>query len=393
MIPVPPGHRITADGIRLPQHGPPVCVLTPNRKTPSETFIQGLVESLPATVELVYGGCETRAATNKPIAPLWVRGACFAARRLKLRSAADAMRIWSLERFLRDFGIRVALAEYGPVGLYVLESALRAGVPLVVRFHGFDAYHQGTLEGAGRSYPRLFRHCAAIVAVSQDMARQLVALGAPREKVHAIPCGVDTRIFEGGRPDAAPPHFVFVGRLVPKKAPLLALQAFRKVLDACPEARLRMLGEGELMQACLHSVSALGMGHAVDLPGACTPQAVLAALRAARAFVLPSMRAQGGDSEGTPVSILEASSVGLPVVSTRHGGIPDAVQDGRTGFLAEEGDVSGLADRMIELARRSDLAASLGACGREHMRSTYPHDRCVRRMWEVLEGAMEETRC
>jgi colanic acid/amylovoran biosynthesis glycosyltransferase len=85
----------------------------------------------------------------------------------------------------------------------------------------------------------------------------------------------------------------------------------------------------------------------------------------------PSVTAWNGDEEGTPTVLMEASATGIPVVSTRHSGIPDIVLDGQTGFLVPEHDVRGLADRIGELARRPELRAEMGAAGRRHIERTF----------------------
>ena len=111
----------------------------------------------------------------------------------------------------------VVLAEYGPTGASVIDSCLEADVPLVVHFHGFDAYDRKALDKYGPRYQRMFAAAAAIVAVSRDMERQLLALGAPREKLFYSPYGVDTKLFSGAKPAYSPPIFWLLGALWRKR--------------------------------------------------------------------------------------------------------------------------------------------------------------------------------
>jgi glycosyltransferase involved in cell wall biosynthesis len=115
-------------------------------------------------------------------------------------------------------------------------------------------------------------------------------------------------------------------------------------------------------------------------------------MRRARCFVQHSLRAADGDSEGTPVAILEASSCGLPVVSTLHAGIIEAVRDGESGFLVDEGDVDGMAAHMLRLVREPELAAKMGAAGRQHIEANYSSDKSLGRLRLVLQEAARKAR-
>ena len=111
-------------------------------------------------------------------------------------------------------------------------------------------------------------------------------------------------------------------------------------------------------------------------------------MEGARAFVQHSMTAPSGDSEGIPVAILEAGASGLPVIATRHAGIPEAVVDGETGYLVGEGDVNAMASRMRQLALEPELAGRLGARARAHVREHFRLSDTLVQLWGVLQLAM-----
>jgi glycosyltransferase involved in cell wall biosynthesis len=301
--------------------------------------------------------------------------------RLDLRSRYVA---WSLHRA----GVDVVLAEYGTTASSLVRSCGLARVPLVAHFHGHDAYEEEILATYGQRYRDLFRGCAAVIAVSRDMALQLERLGAPPAKIVLNAYGVDGALFFGARPEESPPQFVAVGRFVDKKAPHLTILAFERVLRAVPGARLSMIGDGPLLESCRNLVTALGMDGAVRLMGVRPPADVAEALRGGRCFVQHSLRTTGGDSEGTPVAILEAGATGLPVVSTRHGGIPDVVVDGVTGVLVEERDVDGMGAAMARLAASPSTAARMGHANRERIVAEFSMDQSLSRLREVLQRAI-----
>jgi colanic acid/amylovoran biosynthesis glycosyltransferase len=210
------------------------------------------------------------------------------------------------------------------------------------------------------------------------------ARGAPRERILLNPCGVDLAGFPPGDAAGAPPHFLAAGRFVGKKGPVYTLLAFRRLLERAPEARLTMLGEGEMRSACEQLAAALGLAARVDFPGAYAHGELAARLRRSRAFVQHSLRQPDGDSEGTPVALLEAAASGVPAVSTRHAGIPQAVVDGEGGLLCDEGDVEAMADAMVQLALDPGLAGAMGRRAREHVAARYAIDLRLGRLGELL---------
>jgi glycosyltransferase involved in cell wall biosynthesis len=153
-----------------------------------------------------------------------------------------------------------------------------------------------------------------------------------------------------------------------------------------------MIGDGDLLESSRQIVRALGISENVEFAGPLTPADVAATMRNARAFVQHSLRTTDGDSEGTPVALLEAGACGLPVVSTRHAGIKDVVCEGETGFLVDEGDIDSMAEYMIRLAENPGLAAGLGRRFRQHVVANFSLNDSIERLWKILQCAIK-TKC
>jgi glycosyltransferase involved in cell wall biosynthesis len=255
---------------------------------------------------------------------------------------------------------------------------------MVVHFHGFDVYARAMLDRYGARYGQMFDRAAALIAPSRAMQEALLALGAPAEKTHYVPCGVDLDRFRAGAPDQSPPTFLAVGRFVEKKAPQLTIAAFASVRDLHPEAQLRMIGDGRLRGPCEDLAQGLGVGDAVTFLGWQPHDVVAEEMRGARAFVQHSLVASDGNSEATPQSILEASASGLPVVATRHAGIPEGVAERETGFLVDERDVEGMARHMARLVADPALAAELGRAGRRRVEEHFSIDSSIARLWGII---------
>lgn len=384
------GVRVARPGWLLPCTGPRLCVVQPNADSYSESFIRAHLERLPASVRVLYDGWFPRLCDDgRLLVPPPLGLARRNLRRLPAfaRGAVGLVGDGALAAFLRRARFEVVLAEYGPTAAEVARACRWAGVPLVVHFHGMDAFQRQLLRHYGAGYRLLFAEAAALVVVSRAMERRLLELGAPPERLHCLPYGVDLRRFARGTPAAAPPQFLAVGRFVEKKGPHLTLLAFARVRAACPDARLVMVGDGPLLGPCRQLAAALGIADAVQFLGPRAHGEVARLMGAARAFVQHSQTASDGDAEGTPVAILEAAAAGLPVVATRHGGIVDAVVEGETGLLVDEGDVAAMAERMRALAEAPELAARLGRAARARAEAHYSQEVALARLWALIAAA------
>src|SRR6266508_4239503 len=315
-----------------------ISVVTPYLPAVSETFILGHIEGLPAKVVLVYGWPPS--VHGRPVLSTARRGAH---KLWRMVSGEDLDRVTTTAyvKAFRRYRVAAVLAEYGTTGVLVVDACRQLGIPLIVHFHGFDASVHAILKENAERYRIMFREAAAVIVVSRLMQRKLISLGAPAEKVHYNPCGVDCREFADADPAAAPPVFIGAGRFIEKKAPDLTLQAFAEV-------------------------------------------------RRARCFVQHSVEAPSGDSEGTPVSVLEAGASGLPVVSTRHAGIADAVAEDETGFLVDEHDVAGMASHMLRLATDPALAGKLGRAARRRIQESFSRDKSLGRLWTIIESSIPD---
>ncbi|HEU4794526.1 MAG TPA: glycosyltransferase, partial [Pyrinomonadaceae bacterium] len=357
----------------------------------SQTFIQAHRENLPARVANLYvQNYETFADDNGPLVKPEIPGRLARAiLRRSLNLDAQHFQQHALRSFFRRNRVDAVLAEFGPTATLVMDVCNYMDIPLIAHFHGFDAYRHSTLESYGKRYQQLFETAAAIVTVSYDMQAQLIKLGAPAQKVHYNACGVDPAVFKDADPLNSPPVFVAVGRFVNKKAPHLTLLAFHRVLHEVPDARLIIIGDGPLWDATYQLARALNLLGPAELPGVLSHTDVARTMRNARAFVQHSLQPRDGDSEGTPVAVLEAGAAGLPVIATRHAGIKDVVIEGKTGLLVDEGDVRGMAEQMIRLAKDPRLAADIGSAARERVAAEFSMQYSIDRLWSIIDSAIQ----
>ena len=371
-----------------------LCVISPRRDVYSQTFVRAHRERLPANIKSLYipdyeGFSTDDGPLLKPVMTARLKRAIV--RKMAKLDRSDFERR-AVQQFLVRNKVDAVLAEFGSASTLILDACKGIQMPLIAHFHGHDAFRRTELENFGPRYPELFRYASAIIAVSRDMQGKLIKLGAPETKLHLNPYGVDPSLFCGSDPLNSPPTFVAVGRFVNIKAPHLTLLAFREVLAEVPEARLVMIGDGPLWDACYQMVRSFGISGSVELQGIRSHSEVAAVMQRARAFVQHSVTANDGDSEGAPNAVLEAGASGLPVVSTRHAGIKEAVIEMKTGLLVDERDTSGMAQHMIRLAKDSALAASLGKAAREWISAEYSMDKSIGNLWSIIESVIDQKR-
>jgi len=132
-------------------------------------------------------------------------------------------------------------------------------------------------------------------------------------------------------------------------------------------------------------IKSLHIEHAVDLKGVMNHTQVASLMQESAIFVQHSLVPNSGDSEGTPVSVLEAGASGMAVVATKHGGIVDAVIHGKTGFLVEEGDVDGMAEYMCLLLADRKLAGDLGKQARNHISQNFNIETSIDNLRVILD--------
>ena len=148
-----------------------------------------------------------------------------------------------------------------------------------------------------------------------------------------------------------------------------------------------MAGEGHLLNTCGNLVKYFKLDKNVTFVGIITSEEFQDYLKNSLAFVQHSITAANGDAEGTPVSILEAGAEGVPVISTKHAGIPDIVLDNITGFLVEEHDVEEMILKMIQLLKEPGLARSMGQNAKQRIRENFSLRRHIDLLDELLQKA------
>lgn len=355
-----------------------IAMLSANRQAYSETFIQVQKEHLPHKIFFYYGGLlPTKLENGSSLKPkfsqrLWG---------ILTKSDKNMMTVNVRKSFIKN-RIDVVLAQFGPVGAAVAPICKDINMPLVVHFHGADAYVDRYVN-SGDSYRDLFEIARAIIVVSDDMRKQLIKLGAPEEKIY-LTCYGPREEFFNIKADRNLKRFLAVGRFVDKKAPYFTLLAFASLVKNHGEAILTMVGDGPLLFTCKKLARHLGIEKNVEFKGVLAHEEVCNLMQDSLCFVQHSITAGDGDKEGSPVAIIEAAAAGLPIVATKHAGINFTVVHGETGYLVDECDVQSMSDYMSKFCEEIGLAERLGEAGRQHIRRNASMDKYISDVNNVL---------
>ncbi|MGQ0571214.1 MAG: glycosyltransferase family 4 protein [Armatimonadota bacterium] len=222
------------------------------------------------------------------------------------------------------------------------------------------------------------RHADLVLGISEHIARTIrQAFPAMADRVRSVHNGVDLAHFaprNGSRPAEAA-HLVYVGRISPEKGVHVLLEAFEYVLARRPDATLQIVGPEYRRAGRQGYLAGLKRGLSprvaarVRFAGFVEHEDLPQVYENAAVFVSPSLQ------EAFGMTLVEAMAMGLPVVSTRTGGIPEVIDDGRTGLLVEPGDARGLAEAILKLLNDPSLRAAMGASGRRRVEERFSWDQ------------------
>ncbi len=284
---------------------------------------------------------------------------------------------WQLYRILRSYAPEV-VHVHDPMGVALMAMALKFQPrlrprPLIVASRRVDFHLKKNAFSRWK-----YRHIDVFIAVSKVIARILVEDGIPADRIEVVHDGVPIGTID--KTEAADVHKELwlphgapvignVAALVPHKGQKDLIAAAAKVVRAIPDARFVILGDGELRPALDQQIRSLGLERHVFLAGF-RPDA-LALQKSFDIFVMSSI------TEGLGSSMLDAMACGTPVVGTRAGGIPEAIEHGRTGLLVAPHHPDELAAAIVRLLKDPALRASLGTAARAHVESAFSVDHMV----------------
>ena len=280
---------------------------------------------------------------------------------------------------------------FGNVGVQLL-PLLRGprSRPVIVSFHGADVL-VGLDRRAHRTALReVCDRADLVLARSRSLVGALVSLGCPAGKIRLNRTGIPLGEFPS-KPRGNPAgnwRLLQSCRLIEKKGLPTTLRAFARFAAAFPAARLTLAGEGPLEPSLRQLAAQLGVAAQVDFTGFLSQDELRRRLYESHLFLHPSEMGRDGNQEGIPNSLLEAMATGLPVFATTHGGIPEAVEHGVSGWLVPEGDHAALGRALVEAASNPDRLATMGEAAARSVAENFDAETQARNLEDCYEEAI-----
>lgn len=313
----------------------------------------------------------------------------------------------AIYRRMRDEAIRLAgettpplrgiiSTKWSPEGPGALQAARRLRVPWGVFGHDreFILHAANVVKWGLQTY--LLRQADFCFAISHYAATNFRRGGAPLQNIRMVGCGIEAGRFA---PDPAlatalrerhglqdRPVLLTVARLVPRKGHLTVLQALPEVRKHFPDVMYLIVGEGEHRSAIERMTTDTGLTSNVILAGNIADEELCGYYTLADIMVMPSHDIIGIPTEGFGLTFLEANCCGTPVIGSRTGGIPDAVDHGLTGLLVPPRQPRALAEAVLRLLRAPELAQEMGRYGQQRAQQQFSWELVARR----VDAAFEE---
>jgi len=273
--------------------------------------------------------------------------------------------------------IHCHFGQNGLIGAYLKYWGISG--KLITSFYGTDLT-QYINKRPKSTYSFLFKMGDLFLPICSYFRDILVDLGCDSRKIKIQHIGVNLERFN---PEAMKQRtnkgirILSIGRLVEKKGASYSIKAISRIIQDCPDAHLSIVGDGPERKRLETLIKSLHVAGNVELLGARDRREIQALYANSDIFLLPSVTTSDGDQEGTPTVLMEAQAMQLPVVTTRHSGIPEVVHDGVSGLLVAEKDVDGIVHALNELIHSPERRAIMGAQGRAIVKSEFNNEKLI----------------
>ncbi|MGK7895652.1 MAG: glycosyltransferase [Xenococcus sp. (in: cyanobacteria)] len=278
-------------------------------------------------------------------------------------------------RFLRRKSYDIIHCQFGIFGIMSLafrQIGLIEG-KLITGFRGYDISKYIQKRGE-RVYDELFQKGDFFIANCEFFRQRAIKLGCDPEKIVVLGSGIDCSNFA-----FTPRHFpadgkvkiVTTGRLVEKKGIEYGIRAIASLAETYPNIEYNIIGDGKLREHFEQLITELNVGHLVNLLGWKQQEELIEILDNSHILIAPSVTAADGNQDAPVNTLKEAMAMGLPVIGTLHGGIPELIEDGISGFLVPERDGNAIADKVRHLIEHPEIWSDIGASGRKRVETKY----------------------
>ncbi len=284
---------------------------------------------------------------------------------------------------------------FGHIAVHLLPLIRAWDKPSVVSFHGADVMVDLEKPAYRAATKKMLDAVRLVLVRSESLGRALIEIGCAAEKIRTQRTGIPVNEIPFRLrpwPDDGAWRFVQACRLIEKKGLKTSLQSFAKFSKRYPQSTFTIAGEGPLRTELEERARELKIGDKVSFPGFVSQRDLRELYYGSHIFLHPSERGSDGNQEGVPNSMLEAMASGLPVFATEHGGIPEAIEHGKSGILVKEGDDEALARALLDAAANPEVLSAIAREGAETVRQKFEQTGQTRKLEDYYFEAMGSLR-
>jgi colanic acid/amylovoran biosynthesis glycosyltransferase len=290
---------------------------------------------------------------------------------------------------LENAQAKVLHIYFGHIAVHLLPLIRAWEKPSVVSFHGADVMVDLEKLAYRAATKQMLEAVRFVLVRSESLGRALIEIGCSPQKIRIQRTGIpiDEIPFRARAwPSNGAWEFVQACRLIEKKGLKTSLLAFAKFAARHPRSIFTIAGEGPLRSELEARARELGIGDKVSLPGFVSQAQLRELFYRSHIFFHPSEQGADGNQEGVPNSMLEAMASGLPVFATEHGGIPEAIEHGKSGILVKESDHDALARTLLDAVTNPDVLTAIARSGAEAVRQKFEQ---TAQTWKLEEYYFE----
>lgn len=272
-----------------------------------------------------------------------------------------------------------------------IKKKFRLKGKLVTCFRGQDI--SKVLVSHPHKYDQLFKSGVLFLPVCDYFKSRLIQLGCDPKKIITHHSALSLEKFDFNprsvKKNEDTVMLVTVGRLIKKKGLEYSIKAVAQLLQKYPNLHYTIVGPGELYDSLQQLIQDLGVAHNISLKGYAPLDQVISFLQNSDIFILSSITDDCGDQEGIPNVLKEAMACGLPVISTFHAGVPELVENGKSGLLVPEKNVAALVDAIDYLLIHPEQWSKMGTIGRKKVEQEYDKQIINKRLVELFKLVLE----
>lgn len=374
----------------------PVIAVNTNKYLPySETFIKNHIEGLSDFVPVVLASERLVDGIHPKCRSEFIIKDSF------LGQVKDIMyklgfSIPSMNDYLREHNVKLIHSHFGQNGYASINVATKLCVPHITTFHGLDIsidnvnprQHGKLLSRFHKNFAHLKNNGDLFIAVSDFIRRKLLDKGFPEEKVITNYIGIDTCFFKPQQKSVRSNTIVCVARHVEYKGLSYLIQAMAKINNSHPEWQLVLIGDGALTNKLKNLANIINAN--IEFRGRLSTEEIKEELSKAKIYCQPSIRLDNGHEEALALTIVEAQAMGVPAVVFNSGGMPEAIAPGVSGFVVEEKDINGLANKILSLIEDEQKWDEFSQAAIVHANENHCFEKQINKLEIIYKNLIEK---